>query len=145
LFVVSAFSVISSYTFGKLSDKLGRKTTLIISCSIYCLTLLGFFCFYFFYVQKFFVWLILILLFALYGLSYGSITALQPVFAIDLAEKTPAEASGILATFFGFSALIASTIAGFLWNINPALTFGISALLATIGTILLSLVKHKPH
>ena len=140
LFIVSFFSVISSYVFGKISDKFGRKKTLALCYGIYSLMLFGFFCFYFFSLQKF---LILFLLFCLYGISFGSITTLQPALAIDLAEHKKAEASGIVAMFFGFSALLASTIAGFLWTISPALPFCISAFLAIISAILLLSLKHK--
>jgi MFS family permease len=143
LFITSAMAVVASYSLGKLSDKLGRKKAILLGYTIHSLMLLGFLSFYFFTLPKSLTFALLLLLFALYGFGFGAITAMQPAFAIDLAEKRPAEASGILATFFGFSALLASTIAGILWQISPALTFGFAAFAAITGNVLILFVRHK--
>jgi MFS family permease len=143
LFITSAMAVVASYSLGKLSDKLGRKKAILLGYAIHSLMLLGFLSFYFFTLPKSLTFALLLLLFALYGFGFGAITAMQPAFAIDLAEKRPAEASGILATFFGFSAFLASTIAGILWQISPALTFGFAAFAAITGNVLILFVRHK--
>jgi len=143
LFVSSAVSIISSYSLGKISDKIGRKRAIAFGYSIYSLMLLGFFLFSFFTLSKILTIFLLLLLFTFYGLSYGTIITLLPAFAIDLAEKRAAEASGIVFSFFGFSSLLASTIAGFLWQINYLLTFGFASLMAILGTILFLFLKHK--
>jgi MFS family permease len=143
LFITSAMAVVASYSLGKLSDKLGRKKAILLGYTIHSIMLLGFLSFYFFTLPKSLTFALLLLLFALYGFGFGAITAMQPAFAIDLAEKRPAEASGILATFFGFSALLASTIAGILWQISPALTFGFAAFAAITGNVLILFLRHK--
>jgi MFS family permease len=143
LFITSAMAVVASYSLGKLSDKLGRKKAILLGYTIHSIMLLGFLSFYFFTLPKSLTFSLLLLLFALYGFGFGAITAMQPAFAIDLAEKRPAEASGILATFFGFSALLASTIAGILWQISPALTFGFAAFAAITGNVLILFLRHK--
>lgn len=145
LFVVAIFSIISSYFYGKLSDQLGRKKTLILAYFTYFLTLTAFFSYCFVETSSFSLFILLVF-FALYGLSFGSVTTLQSAFVSDIIPaENRAQAIGIFSVVFGFSALFASAIAGFLWDfVSPTATFGFALLMVAIGTSLLFLLgKNK--
>jgi len=119
-----------SIPIGNLSDKVGKKRILSIGYLIFSLTCLGFTISS--SIPTF------ILFFLLYGLFQASVDAVQRAYASDLAsERWRGTALGTFHTSIGLATLPASAIAGFLWDINPNLTFIYGAVMAFIASILL--------
>ncbi len=119
-----------SIPFGILSDKIGRKSVLTIGYMLYGIVSLGF---AYFISQK-----TLILLFALYGISYASFAGNQKAYISDLSsEDIRATALGMFYTVVGLTSLPASLIAGYLWKISPEMTFLYGSVLAIISGLLL--------
>ncbi len=114
---------------GMLSDRMGRRTVLLVGYVLFGVTSLGF---------AFAEGLELFVpLFALYGVAYAFIESNQRAFAADLAP--PQQRSTALGLFHmcgGFGALVGSVIAGVLWGFSPALTFFYGAALS-VGSLLL--------
>jgi len=110
------FYAVFAIPFGRLSDKIGRKKVIVFGYLLFSLTSLGF---------AFFNSLIaFIVLFALYGMVYAIVDGNQRAYVSDLSsEKLRATALGTFHTTIGLTALPASLIAGFLWQINPRITF----------------------
>jgi MFS family permease len=118
--------------FGILSDKIGRKKVITFGYSLFSITSL---CFAFFNSLTAFI-----VLFALYGAVYALVDANQRAFVSDLSsEKLRATALGTFHTAIGLVALPASLIAGFLWQINPAITF-IYGSIASMASVILFLI-----
>ncbi len=114
---------------GRLSDKFGRKKLIGFGYLLFSLTSMGF--------VFFNSWAAFIILFALYGLVYAIVDGNQRAFVSDLSEKElRATALGVLHAIIGLAALPASLIAGFLWQINPRLTFVYGAGVSLVSVIL---------
>ncbi|CAB3289238.1 Major facilitator superfamily MFS_1 [Methanocaldococcus lauensis] len=123
-----------SIPFGILSDKIGRKSVLTLGYILYGITSLGF---AYFISQK-----SLILLFALYGIAYASFAGNQKAYVSDLSsEDIRATALGLFYTVVGLTSLPASLIAGYLWKINPEITFLYGSFLAIFSGLLLLFLK----
>lgn len=106
-----------SIPFGVLSDRVGRKNVILIGYILFAFTSLGF---------AIFVSLAsLIVLFALYGVSYAVIDGNQRALVSELSPKElKATGLGVFHATIGLIALPASLIAGFLWELFfPAATF----------------------
>lgn len=128
-----------TYTFfalpvGMLSDKVGRRSILLMGYLLFGIASLGF---------AFAESLTLFVpLFALYGVAYAFIESNQRAFAADLA---PAERRGTALGLFhmciGVASLLGSSLAGVLWGIDPshALTFFYGAALSVASVALLAL------
>ncbi len=131
--LVAAFA---SYPSGFLSDLWGRKNILLFSFVIFILTYLGFAISH----------NILILggLFILYGIYQGIFRAVGKSLATDLVP-THLRASGVgwYSTTIGLSGLIASIVAGLLWDkVSHPAVFIYGAIFATLGSVsLLSLFQ----
>jgi MFS family permease len=115
--------------FGTLSDKIGRKKVIVFGYLLFSLTSLGF---------AFFNSLMaFVVLFALYGMVYAIIDGNQRAYVSDLSsEKMRATALGTFHTTIGLVALPASLIAGFLWQINPPITFIYGSIVSIISVVL---------
>jgi len=117
----------TSYPFGRLSDRLGRKRIIIAAWGIYALTYLGF-------AVASPTWHIVyvILLFALYGVYYGAAEGVTRAFVADMVpKKRRGTAYGLYHGAIGLSLLLASVIAGLLWDaVSPAATFYFGAAMA---------------
>jgi Permeases of the major facilitator superfamily len=135
--IFTAVASVSSIPFGKLSDKIGRKTVLILSFVLWGLTCLNFIFF-----QSY--WMI-ILSFVLYGLHKGGIETVQKTFVSELApEKFRASGLGGFQMVVGLCALPSSLAAGILWDkINMYIPFYFSLSLTVVSTLMLTLVKEK--
>jgi MFS family permease len=102
-------AALASYPVGALSDRLGRRTILALAFAVFAASYLGF------ALSRNPV--VIAGLFLLYGLFQGAFRAAGKAMAVDLA---PAElrASGVgwYGTVLGLSGLIATLVAGLLWD-----------------------------
>lgn len=133
----TAVASIMSFPFGKLADKLKRKTVLILSYFLF-----GLMCFGFIYVKTY---LGIIMLFAAYGLHKA---AIDPVQRTLVSELSPAEyrasTLGAFQMVTGLCALPASLLAGLLWvNFEKFAPFYFSLSLTALATILMLFVKES--
>ncbi len=115
--------------FGKLSDKIGREKVIVFGYLLFSLT-----CLAFAFLNSLPAFIIL---FALYGIVYAIVDGNQRAYVSDLSsEKLRATALGTFHTVTGLAALPASTVAGFLWQINPNASFIYGATVSIISVIL---------
>jgi len=121
--------------FGNLSDRIGRMKVLVFGYFLFSLTSLGF---VFFNSLTAFI-----ILFAVYGIVFAVIDGNQRAFVSDLAsKKLRATALGTFHTAIGLAALPANLIAGFLWQINPSMTFIYGSVVAVISVICFLVFKN---
>ena len=124
---------LSSFPFGILSDKIGRKKVLLIGYSIFFLVYLGFALAH----SSILMWA----LFPVYGLYYGLTDGVSKALVSDLAPKTlKATAFGTYYTVVGIVALPASLIAGILWEkFGPPYAFFYGAIMSIAAIITIGL------
>lgn len=140
-FLIYAFynlvAALTSYPSGFLSDKWGRKNILLFSFVIFILTYLGFA-----FSKNV---LILGLLFILYGIYQGIFRVVGKSLATDLVpEYLRASGVGWYSTAIGLSGLVASIIAGQLWDkISHPAVFIYGASFATLGSLALLIFVSK--
>ncbi len=114
---------------GNLSDKIGRKKVLLLGYSLFSLTSLGF--------AFFHSIILLIILFALYGVVFALVDGNQRAYVADLSGKLKATALGTFHTTIGLITLPASLIAGFLWQtIMPSAAFIYASIISFISVLL---------
>ncbi len=125
----------TSYPFGRLSDRVGRKRVIIAGWGIYVLTYLGF-------ALASPTWHVIyvVLLFSLYGVYYGAAEGVTRAFIADTVPKEKrGTAYGLYHGAIGLSLLLASVTAGVLWEtIDPAASFFFGAAMA--GAAILGLM-----
>ena len=123
------FYAVFAVPFGRLSDRIGRKKVIVFGYLLFSLTSLGF---------AFFNSLTaFIVLFALYGMVYAIVDGNQRAYVSDLSsEELRATALGTFHTTIGLTALPGSLIAGFLWQINPSITFVYGAVVSIVSVVL---------
>ena len=122
---------------GALSDKIGRRKLLVGGWLVYALLYLGFGV----AAAAWQVWL----LYALYGIYYGTVEGTAKAFVADLVgPEQRGTAYGVYNAAVGFSALPASLIAGVLWQgvgnwggFGAAAPFLFGAVLAIAAAVLL--------
>ena len=135
LFLYIVFSLtyaLFATPFGSLSDKIGRKKTLLIG---YFLFLVVSFSFIFISTLT---WLFI--LFALYGLVYAITQPNQKAFVSNLS-KEKATSLGIYYFATGLVNIPAGLIAGILWDISFTTMFYYTSFISLISILLLVLVK----
>ena len=122
---------LTSPVLGHLSDILGRRRVLIGGLLVFALVYLGFAL----AADPKWLWA----LFAIYGLYTAATDGVGKAFAVDLVPTgIRASAIGLLGTITGIAALIASSVAGGVWQlIGPWAAFVYGAAGALIGSILL--------
>jgi MFS family permease len=134
IFVYCAYNLIyalSSPWLGTLSDKIGRQNIfasgLVVFAAVYC----GFG----FANETWQIWV----LFLVYGLYMGATDGVGKALAVALAPKELKGTSlGILGTVTGVSTVIASVMAGLLWDqVGPSWTFFYGATGALLAVIFL--------
>ena len=114
---------------GIVSDKLGRRTVIVVGWAIYALVYLGFALSN----EPWTIWL----LWAFYGLYYGLADGVGRALVSDLVpEETRGTAFGMYNGIVGITLLPASLIAGWLWqSINPAAPFYFGSALAVLAMV----------
>ena len=139
ILIYAAFNLVAaliSYPAGALSDRLGRRNLLLAAFAVFFATYLGF-------ALTRNVALIGAL-FVLYGLHQGMFRAVGKALAADLVpQQLRASGVGWYSTTVGLLQLLASVVAGLLWDrIGHAAVFYFGALFAALGSIgLLVLVR----
>jgi MFS family permease len=120
-----------SYPSGYLSDKFGRRNVLLSSFLIFIITYLGFAA-----TRNI---LIIAGLFILYGLYQGISRSVGKAFATDFVpQSVRASAVGWYNTTVGLSGLVASVVAGQLWDkLGHPAVFIFGAIFATFGSTIL--------
>ena len=141
ILIYAAFNLVAaliSYPAGSLSDTLGRKNILLASFVIFLIAYLGFAL-----TQNI---LLVSALFVFYGLFQGIFRAVGKAFASDFVpEHLRASGVGWYSTTVGLLQLVASVVAGLLWDrIGHAAVFYYGATFAVVGSIgLLLLIPAK--
>jgi MFS family permease len=141
ILIYAAFNLVAaliSYPAGSLSDTWGRKNILLGSFVVFLIAYLGF--------ALTRNVLLVAALFVFYGLYQGIFRAVGKSFASDFVpEQLRASAVGWYSTTVGLLQLVASVVAGLLWDrIGHAAVFYFGATFAVVGSIgLLLLIPAK--
>ncbi|MGB2763933.1 MAG: MFS transporter [Candidatus Aminicenantaceae bacterium] len=133
----AASASLFSYPFGKLSDKIGRKSVLLLS--------------YLFWIAVCLILIIkpnrvmVILVFIFYGAHKGALEPVQKTFVSELApQEFRASCLGGFQMVIGLCSLPASFIAGLLWEVFGMLApFYLSLFLTIISGIMLLFIKKR--
>ncbi len=135
--IFTAVASLCSLPFGRLSDRIGRKSVLALSFIFWALAALSFILFH--------GYLTIILGFVLYGLHKGALEPVQKTFVSELSPtEYRASSLGGFQMVTGLCALPASFVAGILWDrINKLAPFYLSLILTLISIIILMFVKEK--
>ena len=136
MFVVLAYAgynlvfTFLSYPAGKLSDKLGRWPTLFVGWILYALVYFGFGV-----ANTVTIWI----MFAIYGISIGAVTAVNKALVAELAPKeAKGSAIGIFQMVTGVAVLISSPVMGIVWDrYGPAAAFDVCSGLALLAAFLI--------
>jgi MFS family permease len=132
ILIYAGFNLVAaliSYPAGSWSDRVGRRTLLVIAVAIFLVTYVGFA----FTRNVAFIGV----LFAFYGVYQGIFRSVGKALASDyVPESLHAGAIGWYNTTVGVFGLIASLIAGWLWDdVGHAAVFLYGAAFAAVGTI----------
>jgi MFS family permease len=121
-----------AYPAGKLTDRVGRWSTLFYGWILYALVYFGFGI-----SNTVTIWI----MFAIYGVSIGGVTAVNKALIADLAPKgSRGAAIGIFQAVTGVATLIASPIMGFVWDkYGAAAAFDFCAGFALLAALLIPL------
>lgn len=136
-FLLAVFSLVASLIdipAGIISDKIGRKKSLIAGWLLYAAVYMGF--------ARSVSINTVVPLYLLYGVYYGLTEGVAKAYVADIVpENKKGTAFGLYNLIIGGTLFPASLIAGFLWQtFSPAASFyfgGIMAIIATIGFLLL--------
>jgi MFS family permease len=132
ILIYAGFNLVAaliSYPAGWLSDHVGRRNLVLLSFAIFFLTYLGF------ALTRSAV--LIGVLFVLYGLYQGIFRSVGKALASDLtAPARHASAIGWFNTTIGLSGLVASLLAGWLWDhVGHSAVFSLGAASAAAGII----------
>lgn len=127
-------SLIVSYPGGLISDRIGRWPVMLLGLAIYSGVYAGFAL-----LDIGWVWV----LFAFYGIYSGLTNGVQKSLIADLAPpERKGTAMGLFYMATGFAAILASTIAGVLWDaFSPAVALGFGAGMAALSMVVALLLK----
>ncbi|MGZ4904020.1 MAG: MFS transporter [Halobacteriota archaeon] len=129
--IMNVVYAVSSFPFGIISDKIGRKTVLLLGFAIFFVVYLGF------AFASSWVWIWI--LFPVYGLYYGLTDGVSKAFVSDLSpQHLKATAFGTYYFVIGVVALPASLVAGTLWQtVGPTGAFLYGAAMALIAVLVI--------
>jgi MFS family permease len=118
-----------SFPVGRLSDRIGRKKIIVVGWSIYVVT-------YLLLALASSEWYMLIIAIT-YGLYGGLADGVSKAFVADIvAARRRGIAYGLYHGMVGFALLLASVIAGVLWdNINPSAAFYFGAAMSGLAMV----------
>lgn len=133
--IFTASASVFSYPFGKLSDKIGRKSVLLLSYLLWIAVCLG--------VVTTPNRMTIIFIFILYGAHKGALEPVQKAFVAELApQEFRASCLGGFQMIIGLCALPASFIAGLLWEgLGMLAPFYLSLILTLLSGIMLLFIK----
>lgn len=143
ILIYAGFNLVAalvSYPAGSLSDRLGRRNILLLAFAVFLITYIGF-------ALTRHVALIA-MLFVFYGLYQGIFRSVGKALASDhVPEQFRASGVGWYNTTVGLSGLVASLVAGWLWDgVGHAAVFLFGAACAIVGSFaLLMLVPDVKH
>jgi len=142
ILIYAAFNLmaaLTSYPAGTLSDRLGGKNVLLASFIIFLIAYLGFAL-----TQNIFL---VAVLFVFYGLYQGIFRTVGKALASDFVpEHLRASGVGWYSTTVGLLQLVASIVAGLLWDwIGHAAVFYYGAVFSVVGSIALLLLIPGKH
>jgi MFS family permease len=142
ILIYAGFNLVAaliSYPAGSLSDQWGRKYVLLASLVIFLIAYLGF--------ALAHDILLMAALFIFYGLHQGIFRSVGKAFASDFVpEHLRASGVGWYSTTVGLLQLVASVVAGLLWDrIGHAAVFYYGAAFATVGGLALLLLVPGQH
>ncbi|OYT31096.1 MFS transporter [Candidatus Woesearchaeota archaeon ex4484_78] len=121
--------------FGRLSDRTSKPFVLLIGYFVFAITMLGF--------AVFDSLISFALLFILYGVALAMINSNQRAFVADLSRSFKATSLGVYHTLVGVLALFTNILAGFLYKLNPSLTFYYAFSMSIIAFVALFAFKNK--
>ena len=132
ILIYAGFNLVAaliSYPAGTFSDRWGRRNVLLLSFIIFFVAYLGF--------ARARGVVVVAILFVFYGLFQGIFRSVGKAFASDFVpERLRASGVGWYSTTVGFLQLVASLVAGLLWDrIGHAAVFYYGAAFAAVGTI----------
>lgn len=135
--VFTAVASLTTLSFGKLADRLGRRIVLILAYLLWGLMCVGFI-----YIGDY---VGMVLLFVLYGLHRGAIEPVQRAFVSELSPiEHRASLLGAFQMTVGLCALPASLIAGLLWDtFGKHVPFYFSLVLTSLTVILMLFLKRR--
>ncbi len=123
---------------GMLSDRIGRKKVILLGYAAFMLVSGGFLLMSWFSPGPRGTFVVLMILFMLYGAYKALIDASQRAFVSDLSSpELRATALGTFETCTGLAAIPSGLIAGLLWNITPAATFLFGLVMSSLAAFLL--------
>jgi MFS family permease len=134
ILIYASFNLVAaliSYPAGFLSDRLGRRNIMVLAFAIFLATYLGFAL-----IRNL---ALVAVLFVCYGLYQGIFRSVGKALASDyVPERLRASGIGWYNTIVGLSALVASLIAGWLWDqVGHATVFLFGAAFAGVGGVAL--------
>lgn len=137
-FLLAAFSLTASLInvpAGILSDRIGRRKTIVFGWTIYALVYFGF--------AQATTITIVITLFIIYGVYYGFTEGVAKAYVADIVPSDKKGiAFGLYNLVIGGTLLPASLVAGFLWQtFSPQVAFYFGGILAMIATVVFLLLK----
>lgn len=141
ILIYAGFNLVAaliSYPAGSLSDRWGRRNILLLAFVIFFITYFGF--------ARSTSVMTIAVLFILYGLFQGIFRSVGKAFASDFVpERLRASGVGWYSTTVGLLGLVASVVAGLLWDrVSHAAVFYFGAASAVVGSIaLLILIRGK--